>query len=96
MITKEEKQKYRLPVKKELIYYKMDKNGDFSIKKNIIDLEIIRVFSEDCIFKVICSDGTTVKILGRFLSEMQSSDFHKKMKIRNKTFITHVETNETF
>lgn len=71
------KKQLKLPIKKDLIYFKQVSYLQFQ-PFQISDFEIVKTFSkspESKILKIYLENGETVNILSDYLSEMQKSNF---------------------
>ena len=74
-MTEELKQKYKLPVAKQIVYY--DVTNSFK-KYQVTDLCEKEIFPEWCILSITLDKGISKDISSRFLKQMQSPDFVNK------------------
>lgn len=71
-MTEELKQKYKLPVAKQIVYY--DVANGFK-KYRVTDLCEKEIFPEWCVLNITLDKGINKDICSRFLKQMQSPDF---------------------
>lgn len=71
---KQLKRDLKLPVTKELVYYKQLSYLNFQIYK-VVDFEIIKELPSSSILKLYLENNETVDIMADYFSEMQKSNF---------------------
>lgn len=73
------KKQLKLPVKKQIIYYKQIAYHEFQ-SHIVVDFEIIKEFTDMKVLIIELDNGTFVNIISDYLAEMQKSNFVQKMK----------------